>query len=76
MNASYLSRLFKEQFGEKFNDFVTQVRVEKAVELLKGTEETVNEIAAAVGYTHTLTFIRVFKKVMGNTPGNYRKDMA
>jgi len=76
VNASYLSRLFKEQFGEKFNDFVAQVRVEKAVELLKGTEETVNEIAAAVGYTHTLTFIRVFKKVMGNTPGNYRKDMA
>ncbi|WP_158560693.1 helix-turn-helix domain-containing protein [Paenibacillus contaminans] len=76
VNASYLSRLFKEQFGEKFNDYVAQVRVEKAVELLRETEETVNDIAAAVGYTHTLTFIRVFKKLMGNTPGNYRKDMA
>jgi AraC-like DNA-binding protein len=76
VNASYVSRLFKDEYGEKFNDYVAQVRIEKAIGLLKETTSTINEIATAVGYTHPLTFIRVFKKLTGSTPGNYRKDMT
>ncbi|MFD0712577.1 helix-turn-helix domain-containing protein [Paenibacillus sp. GCM10027626] len=76
VSASYLSRLFKDEFGEKFNDYVARVRIDRAIELLKESEATVGDIAAAVGYGQTLTFIRVFKKATGNTPGNYRKDMG
>ncbi|MCU6710558.1 helix-turn-helix domain-containing protein [Paenibacillus sp. J5C_2022] len=76
MTPSYLSRLFKEQFGVKFNAYVTQTRMEKAIELLKRhPDKTVQEIAEQVGYLHGITFIRAFKKYTGCTPGNFRKDM-
>ncbi|GIP32643.1 hypothetical protein J2TS4_18530 [Paenibacillus sp. J2TS4] len=74
LGSSYLSRLFKEAFGVKFIDYVVQVRIEKATELLQQTEETIQDIAATVGYPRSLTFIRAFKKHMGITPGNYRKS--
>ncbi|WP_181376520.1 helix-turn-helix domain-containing protein [Paenibacillus agaridevorans] len=75
VTASYISRLFKEEFGEKFNDYVAEIRIGKAKQLLKETDAPIHEVAVKVGYTHALSFIRVFKKVMGSTPGNYRKDM-
>lgn len=73
LGASYLSRLFKEEFGVKFIDYVTQVRMEKAEELLQQSVDSVQHIAAVVGYPRSLTFIRVFKKYKGTTPGSYRK---
>ncbi|MBP1993815.1 AraC family transcriptional regulator [Paenibacillus eucommiae] len=72
-NAKYLSRLFREAFGVKFVEYVTTVRMEKAEQLLMETEETIQDIGQAVGYEQSLTFIRVFKKHTGETPGQYRK---
>lgn len=74
VNAKYLSLLFKEEFGEKFIDYVTKVRVEKAKSLLLETMDPVQDIAVKVGYTHSISFIRVFKKYVGQTPGDYRKN--
>ncbi|WP_214627612.1 helix-turn-helix domain-containing protein [Paenibacillus agaridevorans] len=74
-STSYLSRLFREAFGMKFIDFVTRVRMEKAIELLAETEEAIQDIGRAVGYDQSLTFIRVFKKYTGETPGQYRKKL-
>lgn len=76
MNYSYLSALFKEAFGMTFSDYVVSIRMDKAQRMLRETKETVQQIALAVGYTNTLTFIRAFKKATGCTPGNYRKDTA
>lgn len=73
LSPSYLSRLFKEELGEKFIDYVTQVRIDRSVRLLKQTSDSIQDIAGKVGYVNSVTFIRVFKKVMGDTPGNYRK---
>ncbi|MBP1996116.1 helix-turn-helix domain-containing protein [Paenibacillus eucommiae] len=74
--ASYLSRLFKEEFGVKFIDYLSQTRIEKAIELLKEhPDKTVQAIAEQVGYLHGITFIRAFKKYTGSTPGNFRKDL-
>jgi AraC-like DNA-binding protein len=73
LGGSYMSRLFKEEFGVKFIDYITQVRVEQAIAMLSDKEMTVQEIAEAVGYIRPMTFIRVFKKVTGSTPGSYRK---
>lgn len=76
LTASYLSRLFKEEFGVKFIDYVSQTRIEKAIELLKEyPDKTVQAIAEQVGYMHGITFIRAFKKYTGSTPGNFRKDL-
>jgi two-component system response regulator YesN len=74
VNAKYLSLLFKEEFGEKFIDYVTKVRIENAKSLLLETTAPVQDIAEKVGYTHSISFIRVFKKYVGQTPGDYRKN--
>lgn len=73
LNPKYVSHLFKEEFGEKFVDYLANVRMEKAKELLTSTSASIQEIALQVGYTHSFSFIRVFKKAVGMTPGDYRK---
>lgn len=74
MNAKHVSQLFREEFGVRFSDYVIQVRVENAKRLLQESEQPVQEVAAKVGYMLPFSFIRVFKKVVGVTPGDYRKE--
>ncbi|TXK77653.1 helix-turn-helix domain-containing protein [Paenibacillus sp. N3.4] len=74
LTPNYLSRLFKEEFGEKFIDYLAELRIEQAKHLLVTTPSAIQEIAVKVGYTHTFSFIRVFKKLVGRTPGDYRKE--
>jgi AraC-like DNA-binding protein len=73
LHPNYLSRLFKEEFGEKFVDYVTKLRIARAKKLLEETDLSVQEVAASVGYNLPVSFIRVFKKHVGTTPGDYRK---
>ncbi|WP_165971910.1 helix-turn-helix domain-containing protein [Paenibacillus piri] len=72
----YVSQLFKEELGEKFVDYLAKVRVEHAKRLLQQPNGTVQEIAEKVGYAHSFSFIRVFKKIAGQTPGDYRNEYA
>lgn len=74
LTPNYLSRLFKEEFGVKFIDYLAELRIGQAQELLLTTAAPVQEIGERVGYTHTFSFIRVFKKRVGLTPGEYRKE--
>lgn len=69
----YVSRLFKEQMGEGLLDYISRYRVEKSKEILKTTNLTLEEVAAAVGYSNSRTFSRVFKKYEKITPGKYRE---
>jgi len=73
LSTRYLSKLFKDEFGEKFVDYLVRIRMERAKSLLLETNETVQDVAAKVGYLHSFSFIRMFKKVAGVTPGDYRK---
>ncbi|MDQ1909651.1 helix-turn-helix domain-containing protein [Paenibacillus sp. GD4] len=75
ISPKYASQLFKEQFGLKFVDFLVQLRMEKAKQLLLETNEPIQDIAEKVGYTHGISFGRTFKKIVGATPGDYRKLM-
>jgi len=70
----YVSQFFKDEIGEKFSEYVARVRMEKAKSLLMETEDSVQEIASRVGYSHSFSFIRMFKRMVGMTPGDYRKD--
>jgi len=72
MNPSYLSYFFKEQTGENFIDYLNKVRIEKAKELLKDSSMSLSEIASQVGYSNAGYFNRIFKKIVGITPGQYR----
>jgi AraC-like DNA-binding protein len=76
LSATYFSRLFKEEAGETFVSYLTQVRLEQARKLLLETEEPIQDIANRIGYLHAFSFIRVFKKAFGLTPGDYRKHAA
>ncbi|MFE5319306.1 helix-turn-helix domain-containing protein [Paenibacillus sp. NPDC056579] len=73
INSSFMSRIFKEEIGMNMMDYLLQARVERAKQLLKETRDTVQIIAGQVGYLHTISFIRAFKKSTGLTPGEYRK---
>lgn len=73
VSAAYLGKLFKEELGIGFNDFLTQVRLEEAEKLLAETNLPVKEIASAVGYPDEKYFSRLFKKTTGIKPTEYRK---
>ena len=74
MNYSdtHFCRLFKQCFKVNFSTYLTAYRVERAKERLSGTMDTVKEVGAACGYADTSYFIRVFKRLTGMTPSEYR----
>ncbi|WP_159882137.1 helix-turn-helix domain-containing protein [Paenibacillus puerhi] len=74
LNGKYVSRLFKETFGEKLVDYLVGVRIAQSRRLLEETSLSLKQIALEVGYLHDISYIRAFKKVMGTTPGDYRKS--
>lgn len=73
VSGKYSSHLFKEHFGMKFVDFLVNLRMEQAKRLLLETDEPIQDIAVRVGYLHSISFGRTFKKVVGVTPGDFRK---
>lgn len=72
INAEYFCRLFKAETGVTFNSYLTNYRIQKAVELLTKTELKVYEVAEKVGYSNLSYFSRVFKKVTGVNPFFYK----
>lgn len=76
INGKYASQLFKEEFGMKFVDFVIGLRIEQAKKMLLDTGKPISQIAQEVGYIHTISFGRTFKKLLGMSPGDYRKQMS
>lgn len=72
IGAGALSKLFKQVSGKNFIDYLTEIRMDKAKELLRDTELKINDIAVRVGYQHSY-FNRIFKKQESITPGQYRE---
>ncbi len=68
----YFSRMFREENGQSFIDYLTSVRMEKAKELLTDSELSMKEIGVMVGYSDPNYFSRSFKKNIGVTPTEYR----
>lgn len=75
LNRSYLSSAFKARMGISFVDYVNQVRIAHAKELLGTTDKKLYQIAQAVGYENAKYFFRVFKKMEGITPEQYRNTL-
>lgn len=72
LSVSHLSRLFKEYAECNFMDFLLEIRLNKARELLSGTDHKIGQIAEAAGYSNVNSFVRIFKKSTGLTPGEFR----
>ncbi|MCM3627125.1 helix-turn-helix domain-containing protein [Paenibacillus glycanilyticus] len=73
LKGSYLSKLFKTQTGEGLLDYLHKYRILQAKQRMTERQESVNEASKAVGYNDAATFIRVFKKYEGITPGKYKE---
>ncbi|MEK4660320.1 helix-turn-helix domain-containing protein [Priestia sp. FSL H7-0729] len=76
ISTSYLSRSFKEKTGRNFSQYIWQRRVDEVMRLLENTSAPLKEIIEQVGYMDAPNFIRKFKKEIGLTPGQYRKEHA
>lgn len=72
MTPAYLSMLFKKQTGDSLLKYISQVRVDAAKKLLE-EGKSVTEVADMVGFRDCSTFIRVFKKATGVTPGQIKQ---
>ena len=72
INKTYLSEMFKEQYGVNLKDYLVSVRITEAKKLLRFTDKTTEEIATMVGINGAAYFSRMFKRVEGVTPTEYR----
>lgn len=76
VSPSRIRHLFREVTGVGFRDYVTQVRVAEAKRLLVGTDLSVADVAQAVAYTNLTQFYKVFRRLCGMSPGDYRRHYA
>lgn len=74
LNPSYFSRLFKDRTDKNLYDYILEMRMAKAKELLKLSSEKIQNISYAVGYDSAQSFTRVFKKYFGKSPTEYRDE--
>ncbi len=72
VTESYISRAFSKEMHFSFVHYLSKVRVESALELLKTTNLKIYEIAERIGYSNTEHFSRTFKKIIGQSPKEYR----
>ncbi len=70
----YFTRLFKEETGETFVEYLTMLRMDKAKEMLNSSQYSMREICQAVGYSDPNYFSRIFKKNVGVTPTEYKAE--
>jgi two-component system response regulator YesN len=73
ISCQHISRLFRQETENTFVEYLTKIRVRKAVSLLLSTDMLVCNIAEMVGYTSQYYFSNVFKKTLGVSPLEYRR---
>lgn len=74
LDRTYLSGLFKEQFGVSLQTFLLEYRMNRAAVLLRNPELSVSDISRSVGYNDPFLFSKMFKKMMGLSPRTYREE--
>lgn len=75
VNPAYVSRTFARYFDDlSFGEYIRKLRIEKAITLLESTQYNLSEIAYLTGFSDQSHFTRIFKKLMGQNPSEYRKN--
>jgi AraC-like DNA-binding protein/ligand-binding sensor protein len=75
MSSFYFCKMFKKVTGINFTDYVARIRIEKSKNLLLNPNLRVSEIAFEVGFQSLTHFNRVFKKILGQSPTEYRAQL-
>lgn len=73
LNRTHMTRCFKEYTGFAPHEYITQLRIYNAKYLLKATDLSIEEISRRTGFSDSVYFIQVFKKIEGTTPSKFRK---
>ncbi|WP_019914181.1 helix-turn-helix domain-containing protein [Paenibacillus sp. HW567] len=74
LGVSSVSTIFKEETGTTVYDYLTNLRIDKACELLQDSSLRIADIALQVGYQNENSFIRAFRKIKSTTPGKFRES--
>lgn len=72
-SAAYFSRVFRQELGMPWGEYLSRLRIEHSMALLRGTDLPVGEICQRAGFEDQSYFIKVFRRYAGMTPGRYRK---
>lgn len=72
-NPRYFCALFRESVGKTLTEYLSEVRIQKALELLVNTDMAVDDIGYRVGFSDKKVFYKLFKKTTGTTPAQFRK---
>ncbi|MCM1381920.1 MAG: response regulator [Muribaculaceae bacterium] len=75
-NRAYLGKVFHQYTGENFNNYLDRIRITEAKRLLAANEHKVYEVAEMVGYTNINYFHNKFKKYVGISPLNYKRQCS
>ena len=75
MNYTLFSYSFKQYTGQNFVNYLKEIRLKAARELLEKTDDKIIDIAHQVGYDNEKHFLKTFKSELGVSPGEYRKTM-
>jgi AraC-like DNA-binding protein len=75
LNPDYLGRIFREDTGMSFVNYLTNLRIQKSIEMLNTTVLQIKEISLAVGYNNPNYFIKVFKERIGVTPKEFKGNL-
>ena len=73
LSREYLSRYFKQYTGKTISEFLMEIRISKAKEMLRTSSHSVEDIGAYCGYPSVSNFQKAFKKATGLSPSGYRK---
>ena len=72
INPSYISQLFKKELNTTYTDYVTNLRIKAAEDLLLSTSMQIAEVSEKVGFSDYFYFAKVFKKTLGMTPSEFK----
>lgn len=72
LSYNYLSKIFKDEIGKSFIDYLTELRMEKSMKLLSKGNLSIKEICQQIGYNDPNYYCKAFKKLTGKTPTEYR----
>lgn len=73
VNRSYLTNMFKKEVGYSPQEYLVNLRIEKAKQLIRNTRMTISAIAEQIGYSDQLAFSKIFKQKLGMSPKHYRQ---
>lgn len=75
MNGNYVGRIFKKEFGVGFSEYLSKVRIEKSIELMKENKYNISQISRMAGFNNIEHFSRTFKKITNKSPKAFYTEL-